>query len=150
MQGVQNTASEVMDLKARRLLYPENIGYRYETGGHMEELRKLTANRIRAFHRELYQPKNLCLVLVGQIDHANLLEILDNFEGSILDDIPNPNDTFKRPWIDSPKPPALTQSTVQKVEFPEEDESAGDVLIGFFGPDGNDVVLGRLTRPIRR
>src|SRR5437764_10101163 len=30
MQGVQNTASEIMDLKARRLLYPENIGYRYE------------------------------------------------------------------------------------------------------------------------
>lgn len=29
---------------------------------------------------------------------------------------------------------------IKTVEFPEEDESAGDVLVGFFGPDCNDVV----------
>lgn len=30
---------------------------------------------------------------------------------------------------------------MQKVEFPEEDESIGDILVGFFGPDCNDVLF---------
>lgn len=96
MQGVQNTGSELMDLEARRLLYPANVGFRYETGGMMEQLRVLTADRIRAFHKEMYQPKNLCLVLVGEVDHDNLLEILEEFEGGILDEIPSLDAPFKR------------------------------------------------------
>lgn len=96
MQGVQNTGSSIMDTRARQLLYPENVGFRYETGGMMENLRVLTAERIRAFHKEMYQPKNLCLVLVGEIDHDQLLQILDDFERSILEDIPRPDAPFKR------------------------------------------------------
>jgi Zn-dependent M16 (insulinase) family peptidase len=96
MQGIQNTGAELMDLQARRLLYPENVGFRYETGGMMEQLRVLTADRIRAFHKEMYQPKNLCLVIVGEVDHKNLVEILDDLEGGILDDIPSPDAPFKR------------------------------------------------------
>jgi Zn-dependent M16 (insulinase) family peptidase len=96
MQGVQNTGGEIMDIKARRLLYPDNVGFRYETGGLMENLRVLTADRIRAFHKEMYQPKNLCLVLIGEVDQDNLLEILDEFEDSILADIPKVDAPFKR------------------------------------------------------
>src|SRR2546421_218630 len=75
MQGVQNTQGELMELQARRLLYPEGNGFRYETGGMMDALRVLTAHRIRDFHKEMYQPKNLCVVLIGEVDHLNLLEI---------------------------------------------------------------------------
>ena len=57
MQGVQNTASELIELKAKRIIYPEAVGFRYETGGMLEQLRDLSADRIRAFHREMYQPK---------------------------------------------------------------------------------------------
>lgn len=96
MQGVQNNGAELMDLRARRLLYPKDVGFRYETGGMMEQLRVLTAGRIREFHREMYQPKNLCLVLIGEIEHENLLEILDEFEGGILDEIPKVDAHFKR------------------------------------------------------
>jgi Zn-dependent M16 (insulinase) family peptidase len=96
MQGVQNNGGELMDLAARRLLYPRDVGFRYETGGQMEQLRVLTADRIREFHREMYQPKNLCLILVGEVDQNNMLEILDAFETSILDDIPKPEAPFKR------------------------------------------------------
>ena len=39
MQGVQNTQEELMELCARRLMYPEGNGFRYETGGMMEQLR---------------------------------------------------------------------------------------------------------------
>lgn len=45
-----------------------------------------------------------------------------------------------RPWVDSPQTPALTESVVETVEFPEEDETSGDILVGFLGPDCNDPV----------
>lgn len=143
MQGVQNNQGELMDLRSRRLLYPENVGFRYETGGMMEQLRVLTADRIRKFHREMYQPKNLCLVIVGEVDHDNLLQILDDFEGSILEDIPRPDGPFKRPWIGSRQTPPLKQSITETVEFPEEDESSGEIIVNYLGPSCNDVVQSK-------
>ncbi len=149
MQGVQNTQSELMDLKAKRLLYPEGVGFRYETGGMMEQLRILTADRIRQFHHEMYQPKNLCLVIGGEVDHVDLLQILDQFEGTILNDIPKLEAPFKRPWIESKQAPLLSQSITETVEFPEEDESTGEILISFFGPSCNDILYcGSLCRYI--
>jgi len=145
MQGVQNNQSELMELKARRLLYPEGNGFRYETGGMMEALRVLTADRIREFHRDMYQPKNLCLVLIGEVDHESLLSILNKFEDSILDAIPPPEAPFKRPWVESEPTPPLNKTTTTTVEFPEEDESSGEILIGFFGPDCNDTIESEKT-----
>ena len=138
MQGVQNTASELIELHVKRLLYPEGVGFRYETGGMMEQLRVLTADRIREFHRDMYQPKNLCLILAGEIDHEELLNVLDTFESTILDDIPRPDAPFKRPWVESKQTPHLTKTTIDTVEFPEEDESFGQIEIRFLGPDCND------------
>ena len=140
MQGVQSRSSEIMDLKARRLLYPENVGFRYETGGMTEALRVLTPERIRQFHRDMYQPRNLCVVIVGETDQDNLLQILDEFEESIKDDLPPLDSPFKRPWIDSAQPPALTETTITTAEFPEEDESVGEILVGFFGPNCVDLI----------
>jgi Zn-dependent M16 (insulinase) family peptidase len=96
MQALQYSSSELMDLRARRLLYPENIGFRYETGGMMEALRVLTPDRIREFHKAMYQPQNLAVIIIGEADHNDLLRILDDFEESIKDDVPPPNPNFKR------------------------------------------------------
>lgn len=142
MQGVQNTQGELMDLRSKRLMYPESVGFRYETGGMMEQLRVLTADRIRKFHHDMYQPRNLCLVIVGDVDHTNLLSVLDKFETSILDDIPRPDAPFKRPWVESATAPPLTESIIETVEFPEEDESSGEITISFFGPSCNDLLHG--------
>ncbi|KAI9775319.1 MAG: hypothetical protein M1839_001303 [Geoglossum umbratile] len=141
MQGVQNNPDELMDLKSKRLLYPEGVGFRYETGGMLEQLRVLTADRIREFHREMYHPKNLCLIIIGEVDHENLLEVLDKFETPFLDDLPKFNDPWKRPWVESVQPPMLQESVVEKVEFPEDDESKGEITISSFGPDANDSLL---------
>jgi Zn-dependent M16 (insulinase) family peptidase len=96
MQAVQYRSAEVMDLKARRLLYPTDVGFRYETGGMTDALRVLTPERIRQFHKDMYQPRNLCVVIVGEADHQNLLEILDRFEENIQDDIPPLDSPFTR------------------------------------------------------
>ncbi|KAK2748301.1 hypothetical protein FQN57_000959 [Myotisia sp. PD_48] len=141
MQGVQNTASSLIDLESRRLLYPEGVGFRYETGGMMEQLRVLTSNRIREFHREMYQPKNLCLVITGEVDHSSLIRVLDTFEDTILDVIPRPDAPFTRPWVDSPQVQSLQKSVLKRVEFPDEDESFGEIEIRFLGPDCNNPLL---------
>ncbi|KAI0884379.1 Metalloenzyme, LuxS/M16 peptidase-like protein [Annulohypoxylon maeteangense] len=140
MQGVQYTSGELMDLQARRLLYPENVGFRYETGGMMEALRVLTPERIRGFHRDMYQPRNMCVIIIGEVDHDNLLTIMDQFEESVKNDIPPLNAPFKRPWIESAQPPPLNKTIVETVEFPEEDESTGELVVAFFGPSCTDVI----------
>jgi Zn-dependent M16 (insulinase) family peptidase len=140
MQGVQNTASELIELQSKRILYPNGVGYRYETGGMMEQLRVLTADRIREFHRDMYQPKNLCVAIFGEANHKELLAILDEFESSILSDIPSPDAPFKRPWIESEPVRDLKSSTLRKVEFPEQDESFGEIDIRFLGPDCADTL----------
>jgi Zn-dependent M16 (insulinase) family peptidase len=138
MQGRENLQGDLMDLQMRRLLYPEGDGYRYETGGMMKALRVLTAERIRQFHRDMYQPKNIRLVLIGEVDHSNLLNILDKFEDSIVDKVPAYDAPFKRPWVESNRTPPLSKTVVDTVEFPEEDESTGEIQIAFLGPETTD------------
>jgi Zn-dependent M16 (insulinase) family peptidase len=134
MQAIQNTQSGLMDVKFNELLYPENIGYRWETGGMLAPLRVLTNERIREFHKSMYQPKNLCVIIAGEIDQDNLIDIMTAFEDSIVNDVPKLEDPFKRPWIDSIQPADIGETTITTIEFPEEDESIGEVWIGFFGP----------------
>ncbi|KAL9617435.1 MAG: hypothetical protein Q9160_007792 [Pyrenula sp. 1 TL-2023] len=141
MQGRENDAGELMSLRNKRLLYPEGSGFRSETGGLLERLRVLTADRIREFHRVMYQPKNLCLVVTGDVNHSNLFQILSDFEISILSSIPSPESPFKRPWVESTKTPPLARSTIERVEFPEEDEDYGQISCTFLGPSCNDVLL---------
>ncbi|EMC91218.1 hypothetical protein BAUCODRAFT_318806 [Baudoinia panamericana UAMH 10762] len=138
MQATQNTSQELMDLELRRLMYPEGNGYRYETGGMMEALRVLTADRIRSYHKEMYQPKNMRIILTGEVDHNELLAILDRFESSIMEDVPSVEEPFQRPWITSSNTPRVKQTSVKAVYFPEEDESMGDIMIGYVGPRYDD------------
>ena len=140
MQGVQNNQGELMDLKSKRLLYHEGVGFRYETGGMMEHLRVLSADRIRQFHREMYRPENLCLIIIGEVNHENLLRILDEFEESSLSDIPKRDTPFKRPWIDSNPASPLNNSIIETVNFPEEDEETGEIQISYLGPSCNDAL----------
>ncbi|QIW96660.1 hypothetical protein AMS68_002178 [Peltaster fructicola] len=140
MQGVQNAASSLIHEKSKQLLYPPGNGFRYETGGEMDALRVLKADRIRDYHAEMYQPKNMCLVITGDVDEPDLLHILDEFEATILEDIPTLDAPFKRPWVDSEPTPPLKKTVVDTVEFPEEDESVGELLISWHGPSCNDAI----------
>ena len=141
MQAEENQKDMLMWRKSKRLLYSEGVGFRYETFGMMESLRALSVQQIRAYQRDTYQPKNLCLVIVGAVDHANLLDVLENFEGTILQDIPKPDAPFSRPWIESKQTQPLEESIVEYVEFPEVDESSGEILMSFFGPKLADNLL---------
>ena len=86
----------------------------------MENLRVFTAERTRQFHRDMYQPKNLQVILIGEVDHPNLLDILDRFEDEIIDRVPAYDAPFKRPWVESKRSPALSKTIIDTVEFLEE------------------------------
>ena len=94
--STENTAYKLTNLEAVRKLYPEGVCFRYKTGGMMGALRVLTADKIREFHKDMYQPRNLCVVIVGEIVHGELLKILDEFEDTIMDDIPDPSAPWRR------------------------------------------------------
>ena len=47
---------------------------------------------------------------------------------------------FYRPFVDSPQPPPLKKTVVETVEFPEEDESTGEIAVAFFGPNCTDQI----------
>lgn len=138
MQGRENTPSDLMELHRRVLMYPEGNGFRSETGGMTKELRVLTADRIRAYHKEMYQPKNLRVIVTGEIDHDELLQILDDFENTIVDDVPALEAPFRRPWVDSKPTPRLAETKIDTIQFPEEDESMGEVTVGYLGPPCDD------------
>lgn len=140
MQGRENSSMDLMELHRRQLLYPEGNGFRSETGGMTKELRVLTADRIRAYHKEMYQPKNLRVIITGEIDHDELLQILDDFESTIVDDVPALEAPFRRPWVESKPTPRLQETKVDTIKFPEEDESMGEITVGFLGPNCDDSV----------
>ena len=139
MQGHQNDSGCLMDIAARRLMYPKGNGLRSETGGMTDQLRVLTADQIRAFHQKMYQPKNLRLTLMGEIDHQDLLNILEAFEDTIIVDVPSFDAPFKRPWVDSTPTSLLCETKEEVVEFPDEDTSRGEILIGYLGPDYDEL-----------
>ena len=71
----------------------------------------------------------------------SLLDVLDTFEDTILEGISKPGAPFNRPWMESEQPLPLKESLVEHVEFPEADESSGEILVHFFGPELADNLL---------
>ncbi|KAG6337340.1 hypothetical protein ID866_1765 [Astraeus odoratus] len=142
MQGRQNTSADLMALCSQRTLYPVGSAYRSETGGLMEALRKLTVEQIHKYHGMYYVPHNLSLIVTGKLSSGtqSLLSVVqDKVEPIIIahgqDRGPRP-EGWKRPFMETPSAKrGLIEQTVKKiVEFPEKDESQGELLITFTGP----------------
>lgn len=135
MQGVVNQLWSVLNLESVRRLFPASSGYSSETGGLLPSLRKLTADQIRAFHKSMYRPDNVCVVVSGSVDEAELLATMEQFDLTLplLPEVPS-----KRPFVDSAPVPPLGASVVSEVQFPDEDESTGEALISWIGPDVHD------------
>ncbi|KAI9030874.1 Metalloenzyme, LuxS/M16 peptidase-like protein [Phycomyces nitens] len=132
MQGCQNSSSDRLHLRMKRILYPETCGYRSETGGLMERLRELSVEKIRDYHKAYYRPDNLCLIITGKVDPEDLMKALEPVEQSILSKGPLP--PMQRPWVSTGDFPNLTKNIEETVLFADEDESMGTVLIAWNGP----------------
>ena len=161
MQGRENSEGSLIDRACMELLYPsESCGYAAETGGKMENLRSLTVEKVRRYHREYYTPDNTVLVLTGNVEGEEFFRALDEVEALILkrneeggqQQLQEEKEGCRvgRPWIDSPIPPMVVGEGVYppydpyreddasltplSISFPSEDESRGTISIAWRGP----------------
>jgi len=165
MQGRENTSGDLMELANQRLLYPTSSAYRSETGGLMSALRVLNAQTIRDYHKSHYASHNAAVIICGALDRSQLLSTMGQVEQSLvahgqIHGVSGPAG-WKRPFIDTPSvnPPVIDGSrkpspaNIQEgevdlgegkreplrrkatVQFPEKDESMGEVQVTWVGPE---------------
>lgn len=140
MQGVENTGPNLMSLHIQRNIHDKKSGYRSETGGILEKVRTLTVEEIRNYHAKYYTPHNLVLAITGRLDQADLVSTLEDLDRNILSHGTIDRSDWKRPWVDSNPEHCLTQSSREFLEFPEEDESMGEIAISWTGPSCMDYI----------
>ncbi|TIB92302.1 hypothetical protein E3Q18_02533 [Wallemia mellicola] len=148
MQGRSTAPFDLMEDKHRALMYPEQSAYRSETGGRMDALRVLTADKVRDFHKKYYAPHNLSLVVTGDIPTDKLLDVMQNvIEPRLIDDAKERGIElgikprgWKRPFVEtaSAEPLKIQKTERSTVEFPEQDESVGEVELSWVGGKTND------------
>lgn len=132
MQGIENQSWFLTYNQLQKTLYSEFSGYSSETGGLTSELRTLTNDQIRDFHKSMYRPDNLCVVITGSVDEEELLQIMNDFDNQLT---PAPTEPHKRPFVDSKHDLPLTEYIIKRVEFPDKDESMGELVLGWIGPE---------------
>lgn len=89
---------------------------------------------VRNYHRSYYRPDNLCVIITGNVAPEAVFNALEPIEEKIIAKGPLPS--MKRPWVESPAVPALTENKIETVEFPEENDlSVGEVYLAWRGPN---------------
>ncbi|KAJ7487689.1 Metalloenzyme, LuxS/M16 peptidase-like protein [Mycena galericulata] len=145
MQGRENTSGDLMALRLQRLLDPPGSAYRSETGGLMEALRVLTVEQIRQYHSTYYVPHNLSLIVTGKLSSgtSTLLSVVqDQVEPNLIAHGQNLGPRppgWKRPFVETASAirPPIQETIKDTVEFPEKDESVGELIISSLGPAPN-------------
>lgn len=166
MQGRENSPADLMELKSQRMLYPTSSAYRSETGGLMSALRVLNIDKIRDYHHQYYAPHNAALVVCGPLSRHDLLNSLAPVEERLVSKrnaSPEGPRGWKRPFVetDSAVPPTIDGSKIELpgldpadppasgskpdskrrrafIDFPEKDESVGEIQISWVGPKFQD------------
>ncbi|KLO20262.1 hypothetical protein SCHPADRAFT_817077 [Schizopora paradoxa] len=155
MQGRENSSGDLMTLALQRLVYPEGSAYRTEVGGLMENLRVLSIEQIRNYHGTYYVPQNLALIVGGKFigGTEELLSVVnEQIEPTIVSHGQNKGSHppgWKRPFLETPSAnrTPFTESRSTEVQFPEKDESMGEIILSFMGP-APDQHLERLALDI--
>ncbi|KAG5358303.1 putative proline--tRNA ligase [Yarrowia sp. B02] len=137
MQAHAHSADSLMENVTQKKCFPEDSAYRSETGGMLDPLRVLTNDSIKEFHKSMYAPDNMVLVVAGQIDESALFRELDKFEKECF---PGTHRPF-RPFVDTEPEVTIPKSETVSVEFPDEDEEFGKVQVSWIGPDHDDGLI---------
>ncbi|XP_065211610.1 uncharacterized protein C05D11.1-like [Planococcus citri] len=131
MQHYECTAELLTQLELMKGLYTEKCGYRYETGGAVNNLRKSTSiDKIRKFHNKFYRAENLTIIVAGLIKEIDLIKALYKFEEKLLRS--GENLKCQKAWQDPV--PILQKSNIKAVTYPSDKEDHGVVIVGWQGP----------------
>jgi len=136
MQARENTGESLTHLELLRAMYPGRCGYKSETGGIMKNLRESCSHRkVNDYHKDFYRPDNLCVIIVGQVDHEEIFESLKDFDEKISAKGPLPPMT--RPWTSKVAP--LEESVNKLVEYGADDEDSGMLTVSWRAPKSKDL-----------
>ncbi|CEQ38714.1 SPOSA6832_00180, partial [Sporobolomyces salmonicolor] len=127
-------------------LYSMKNALRSETGGLLKALRVLKVEEIREYHGAMYVPQNITINVAGRsLDPTKLLETLtEKVIPSIVEHKQNKGSRppgWIRPFVESStasNPPKIERDTTELVEFPEKDESVGELMLSWIGVPHND------------
>ncbi len=64
-------------------LYPENHPYSWSTIGFLKDIEGYTLDDVKNFFKKYYAPNNACLVVAGDFEKQNALELIENYFGTI-------------------------------------------------------------------
>ena len=100
---------------------------------------------VREYHHKYYVPHNLSLIVSGKLASGtqSLLKVVqEKVEPSIIAHGQNRGlkpPGWKRPFLETPSANRgpLKETQVKVIEFPEKDESLGEICMGFMGPPPN-------------
>lgn len=102
---------------------------------------KISADKIevRDYHAKYYVPHNICLIVGGALSNGTqslLKAVQDQVEPSIIAHGQKLPAKIVRPFMDtaSAKRVPIPKTIKEDVEFPEKDESMGELLISYMGP----------------
>jgi len=143
MQGIESSAESMAELAFMRAAFPPSSGYRYETGGLLQDIRQLTVEKVRTFHEKTYSLANTAIIIAGTIDEEALSNCISRIEVDIrgLQPVasvatPVSASTFppRQPEIFAAELPSFNPQTLE-VHFPSKaDDEMGLLLIGWKGP----------------
>jgi zinc protease len=97
------------------LIYPGH-GYRRPILGTPETLAALTPDTMRQFHRAFYQPENMTIVVVGDVDQATTIDLINQH----FCDFAAPGD---RPDVSRSAAAPLMQHQQQELALPQLEEA---------------------------
>ena len=72
----------IMEIAFPRLVFGEKHRYGTPAGGGTAEVKAITLDDLRAFHRTYYRPENSTLLVVGDVTAATVMPLLERAFGS--------------------------------------------------------------------
>ncbi len=118
------------------MIYPKNHPYRYTMGLDQMSIENIRVGHLRGFHRDYYRPDCATLVLIGNVDVDETLELIETCFATWKSD----------GHIHSKQIPQVElQKCIQSTRIPIPDKSQVEVLIGHKGIARSNPDYYRLT-----
>ncbi|KJP84911.1 hypothetical protein AK88_05460 [Plasmodium fragile] len=81
MKSIENNCENIIERTVITNLYPnDKSGYRFETGGTLDGLRKTNNNRVREYFKKFYKLNNFAIIIFGNFNNDDILNIIYEFE----------------------------------------------------------------------
>jgi len=124
LREMDDDTRQVASLRFRELLYPPSHPYHYRVAGYTETVSNLTREELQAFYNRFYDPRNLTLVIVGDIEPQAAVDIANEYFGQW-----QPNGET----VDWSLPPIQRPQCPQSDTVLMPDKAQADLAWGFIG-----------------